>query len=297
MGYVVVTGSQAGPGLAIRKQLEASGRIVLGIDLPGKGAEVEADLSTPDGRQEAIQNLLKQCGGVLDGLVCNVGVDHAPDSLVISLNYFGTVDLLVGLRDALAWGKQPAAVTNVSNSMLITPGIPEDVVEALLQGDEGRALELLKDHPGKAYASSNLALARWIRRHAPSPQWAGRGITLNGVSPGPIVTDPWKQALDNPLAGWWALWSSMWAPDLLRQFLGDPAFGNAVWELPRPLGRHTTPEQVANLFEFLLSDKARFIVGQVIAIDGGIEATFRPDDWPAALPSKPARESSTPRSG
>jgi len=38
-------------------------------------------------------------------------------------------------------------------------------------------------------------------------------------------------------------------------------------------------------------------VGQVIAIDGGIEATFRPDDWPAALPSKPARESSTPRSG
>ena len=297
MGYVVVTGSQAGPGLAIRKQLEASGRIVLGIDLPGKGAEVEADLSTPDGRQEAIQNLLKQCGGVLDGLVCNVGVDHAPDSLVISLNYFGTVDLLVGLRDALAWGKQPAAVTNVSNSMLITPGIPEDMVEALLQGDEGRALELLKDHPGKAYASSNLALARWIRRHAPSPQWAGRGITLNGVSPGPIVTDPWQQALDNPLAGWWALWSSMWAPDLLRQFLGDPAFGNVVRELPRPMGRHTTPEQVANLFEFLLSDKARFIVGQVIAIDGGIEATFRPDDWPAALPSKPARESSTPRSG
>ncbi|MGZ3390087.1 MAG: SDR family oxidoreductase, partial [Isosphaeraceae bacterium] len=70
-----------------------------------------------------------------------------------------------------------------------------------------------------------------------------------------------------------------------------------VRELPRPMGRHTTPEQVANLFEFLLSDKARFIVGQVIAIDGGIEATFRPDDWPAALPSKPARESSTPRSG
>ena len=297
MGNVVVTGSQAGTGLAIRKQLEASGRTVLGIDLPGKGAEVEADLSTPDGRQEAIQNLLKQCGGVLDGLVCNVGVDHAPDSLVISLNYFGTVDLLVGLRDALAWGKQPAAVTSVSNSMLITPGIPEDMVEALLQGDEGRALELLKDHPGKAYASSNLALARWIRRHAPSPQWAGRGITLNGVSSGPIMTDPWKPTLDNPLAGWWALWSSMWAPDLLRQFLGDPAFGNAVRELPRPLGRPTTPEQVANLFEFLLSDKARFIVGQIIAIDGGIEATFRPDDWPAALPSKPARESSTPRSG
>jgi len=36
---------------------------------------------------------------------------------------------------------------------------------------------------------------------------------------------------------------------------------------------------------------------RAVAIDGGIEATFRPDDWPAALPSKPARESSTPRSG
>src|SRR5271157_4411566 len=297
MGYVVVTGSQAGPGRAIRKQLEASGRIVLGIDLPGKGAEVEADLSTPDGRQEAIRNLLKQCGGVLDGLVCNVGVDHAPDSLVISLNYFGTVDLLVGLRDALAWGKQPAAVTSVSNSMLITPGIPEDMVEALLQGDEGRALELLKDHPGKAYASSNLALARWIRRHAPSPQWAGRGITLNGVSPGPIMTDLWKPTLDNPLAGWWALWSSMWAPDLLMQFIGDPAFGNAVWELPRPLGRHPTPEQVPSLVELALRGKARLIVGQGIASDGGGEATFRHDGWPAALANNQGRESSTPRSG
>ena len=46
--------------------------------------------------------------------------------------------------------------------------------------------------------------------------------------------------------------------------------------MPRPLGRPATPEQVANLFEFLLSDKARPVVGQIVAIDGGIEATFRP---------------------
>jgi hypothetical protein len=60
----------------------------------------------------------------------------------------------------------------------------------------------------------------------------------------------------------------MWAPHLMMPFLGDPAAGKAVEELPCPLGRTTTPEQVAFLFDFLLSEKARFLVGQIIAIDG-----------------------------
>jgi len=289
MGGVAITRSQSGIGLAICKQLASSGRAVIGIDLPGKGAEVESDLSTPEGRQRAIGAVLERCDGALDGLVCNAGVDHAPDAQVLAQDYFGAVDLLVGLREALARSSQPAAAVNLSNATLITPGIPEVVVEALLAGDQGRALALLKDHPGRAYAASTLALARWVRRNAPAPGWAGRGITLNGVSPGPVTTSLVEQVLTVPFTGWWTLWSSMWDPHLMMPFLGDPAAREAVEELPCPLGRTTTPEQVAFLFDFLLSEKARFLVGQIIAIDGGIEAAFRSDDWPAAWRVEPGK--------
>ena len=162
-------------------------------------------------------------------------------------------------------------------------------MEALLAGDQGRALALVKDHPGRAYAASTLALARWVRRNAPAPGWAGRGITLNGVSPGPVTTSLVEQVFAVPFTGWWTLWSSMWDPHLMMPFLGEPAAREAVEELPCPLGRTTTPEQVAFLFDFLLSEKARFLVGQIIAIDGGIEAAFRSDDWPAARRVEPGK--------
>ena len=282
MGHVVVTGSEAGIGPAIRMQLKSAGRTVIGVDLPGTGAEIEADLNTLDGRQQTIQVVLEQWGGSLDGLVCNPRTDREPDSLVVTRNYFGTVELLAGLREALVWGSQPAAVVNVSGA-LITPGIPEDAVDALLRGDEGAALRVLADHPGKATDATSLALARWVRRHAPSPPWAGRGITLNGVAPGPLMKNPWEQALANPLAGWWDMWSSLWTESLFGGFLGGPSAGGPGPQRPHHLERPTAPEQVANLVEFLLGPQGRSIVGQIIAIDGGIEAALRPDDWPTAL--------------
>ncbi len=283
MGHVAVTGSEAGIGPAIRMQLKSAGRTVIGVDLPGSGAEIEADLGTLDRRQQAIQVVLEQCGGSLDGLVCIPRTEREPDSLVVARNYFGTVELLAGLRDALVWGNQPAAVVNVSGALLITPGIPEDAVEALLQADEGAALRVLADHPGMASDATSLALARWVRRHAPSPPWAGRGITLNGVAPGPVMKNPWELTLGNPLAGWWDMWSSLWSESLFGGFRGGPAGGGPVPQSLHHLGRPTAPEQVASLVEFLLGPKARSIVGQIIAIDGGIEAALRPDDWPTAL--------------
>jgi NAD(P)-dependent dehydrogenase (short-subunit alcohol dehydrogenase family) len=39
--------------------------------------------------------------------------------------------------------------------------------------------------PG-ADAASKLAVARWVRRTAPSPDWAGTTISLNAIAPGPI---------------------------------------------------------------------------------------------------------------
>ncbi len=164
MHPIVITGSQSGMGLAIRNLLETRGYRIIGVDLPGKGAEVIADLSTTEGRTGAVNAILSQ-SGVLGGIVCNAGVDVSNIPLVLELNYLGSVELLMGLRSALASAGSAAAVVTVSNSIFITPQIPEEPVTALLHADLQRAEELLRPTPRYAYSVSKFALAKWIRKH------------------------------------------------------------------------------------------------------------------------------------
>jgi NAD(P)-dependent dehydrogenase (short-subunit alcohol dehydrogenase family) len=244
-------------GWVMRQYLESQNHQIIGVDLPGKGAEVESDLSTFDGCQVAVKQVLERCQGNLSGVVANAGVDSNNPPLVFGVNYFGVVDFLEGLQNVLAASAPSAAVVNVSDSISITPNIPMEPVEALLEGDRDGAIALMKDQPQYSYQVSKFAIARWIRRQAATASWAGSGIRLNGVCPGPVLTP------------------------LLEHDLQDPVKGPAIQGLPRPLGEFTTCEQVAYLVEFLLSDRARFLVGQLIMIDGGIETTFRANDHPS----------------
>jgi NAD(P)-dependent dehydrogenase (short-subunit alcohol dehydrogenase family) len=258
MRTAVVTGSQSGMGLAIRHELEAKGWRVLGVDLPGKGAEVTADLSNEAGRAAAASAILSASDGRLDAVAANAGVDLPKPELVFGVNYFGVVDLLGRLRPALAAAGQARVAVNVSNAIFITPGIPAAPVQALLDGNAVRAVRLLEAQPALAYPVSKLAVARWIRESAPSADWAGSGISMNGVCPGAVMTP------------------------LLEHDLADPRKGPMIRKLPRPLGEFTSPQAVAELFEFLLGERARFLVGQLICIDGGNEAAWRANDWPRA---------------
>jgi NAD(P)-dependent dehydrogenase (short-subunit alcohol dehydrogenase family) len=252
----VVTGSQSGMGLAIRNELEAKGWRVLGVDLPGKGAEVEADLSRDEGRAAAANAIVATTGGRLDAVAANAGVDVPRPDLVLRVNYLGVVDLLRRLQPALAAAGRARVAVNVSNSILVTPGIPTAPVDALLDGDLEGALRILEATPTMAYQVSKLAVGRWIRRTAPAPEWAGAGISMNGVCPGAVRTP------------------------LLEHDLKDPHKGPIIERLPRPLGEFTPPQAVAELFEFLLGERSRFLVGQLICIDGGNEAAWRAGDWP-----------------
>ena len=111
-----------------------------------RDATVIADLSTADGRANAVSQVTELAGGddgVIDGLVTwagLAGLTDRPGSLLAAVNYFGTVAVLEGLRPLLARGEQPAAVAISSNSTLVQPGVPLDVVEACLSGDEEVAL-------------------------------------------------------------------------------------------------------------------------------------------------------------
>ena len=75
---------------------------------------------------------------------------------------------------------------------------------------------------------------------------AADGIRVNGIAPGVIRS---AQTLD-PVNS-----------------LGEE--GLAAFAENVPLGRVGEPEDIAEVAEFLLSDKARYLTGPIIAVDGG----------------------------
>jgi NAD(P)-dependent dehydrogenase (short-subunit alcohol dehydrogenase family) len=255
MGTIAITGSASGIGAATRKRLEAGGHKVIGVDV--RDADVLADLSTAPGRRAAIEAVRQRAGTRLDGLVAcaGVGPQVEPWSTIVSINYFGAQVLLEGLRETLAAGSRPAAVAVSSNSAPM-PGVDTPIVTACLAGDEEEARRLAMTFDGHhAYAGSKLALARWVRRNAPGPVWAGAGIRLNAVAPGVVMTP------------------------LLQGGLDHPVFGDAIRNFKIPLGDYGAPDQIAAMIAFLLGPDGSFCCGSMIFVDGGTDAMLRPDNF------------------
>ena len=258
MGTVVVSGSASGMGAATANLLQQAGHRVIGIDL--HDADVVADLSTPDGRRAAVDAVGSLCDGRLDGAALFAGIGGATGrsaSQLVSLNYFGSVELFDAFRPFLAASGSASAVSVSSNSTTCQPGWSEDLVASCLSGDEARARELADGADSMtAYPATKAALARWVRRTAPTQPWAGSGVRLNAIAPG-LVETPFV--------------------DETRK---DPVLGGLIDQFPIPLGRGGRAEEIAELVVFLLSDKASFFCGAFIVCDGGTEALLRPDDWP-----------------
>jgi NAD(P)-dependent dehydrogenase (short-subunit alcohol dehydrogenase family) len=251
MASVALTGGATGIGRAIRDALTAAGHDLTVVDL--RDADVEADLSTRSGRQQAIDGVLAACGGEFDALITCAGVgSHMPDgALIASVNYYGSVELVQGLRAALA--SKRGSVVMISSNSAPQCQSPE-LVDTFLDGDEAAARELaagLRGHD--VYSGSKQAVARWMRRQTPS--YAAEGVRMNAVAPGYIETPMTAVVADNPEYG-----------DAIRAFKASI-----------PIGRAGTPEDIAAVVDFLLSPAASFICGSVIYADGGHDAMHRPD--------------------
>ncbi|MEO6318517.1 MAG: SDR family oxidoreductase [Acidimicrobiales bacterium] len=254
MSTIAITGSAGGIGGALRKRLEADGHAVIGVDV--RDAEVLADLATPSGRGAMVEAVTTQSDGALDGLVAAAGVSHDDGALVTSINYFGAVATLVGLRPLLAGRPGASAVAVSSNSSTTQPGLSLEHVSACLSGDEAAACAVA-GHGVGAYGASKLALARWVRQHAVTPDWVGAGVRLNAIAPGFIAT-PMTEGTEGTIMG-----------------LGEV--------YPIPAGRAGRATEVAGLLAYLLSVEAAFFCGSVITMDGGTDAALRGAERPDAI--------------
>jgi NAD(P)-dependent dehydrogenase (short-subunit alcohol dehydrogenase family) len=238
-------------GLATAQLLRSPGHEVVTVDL--REGDITADLGTTEGRASVVE----RAPAKLDGAVlCAglVGLTGRPGSALASVNYFGSVDVVTGLRPKL---RNPSSVVLMSsNSVTIYPTWDADLMDACLAGDEALAREVAdRNDSTAAYPATKAAIARWVRRNAPS--WAADGIRLNALAPGLI---------DTPMSA---------------SVAADEKIGPLIQALPVPLGRGGRADELAAVIAFLLSDAGGFFCGSVLLCDGGTEALLRPDDWPA----------------
>lgn len=258
----VITGAASGIGAATAKILKASGNKVIGVDI--KGSDVNADLSTSAGRQEAANSAIEQSGGSIDAVIACAGLAH-PIAKTVSVNYFGVTEFLNALLPALAKSSAPRVAVTSSMASLMPNSVA--LVEAMAKDDELSALAIaqgLVDAGGGAeqliYGSTKRAVSRWIRRESIKPAWAGAGIPLNAVGPGIVKT-----------------------PMVAEMIATQEARDSLAKLVPMPLNGLLEPEGVAALLIWLTSPENTHTTGQTIYIDGGSDAVLRGENiWDLA---------------
>ena len=258
----VITGAASGIGRVTADILKAQGNKVIGVDL--KGSDVNFDLSESAGRKGAAAAAIEQAGGAVDAVIACAGLAH-PIAKTVSVNYFGVTEFLDAIQPALTKSQSPRVA--VTSSMASLMPSDAELVAAMTKDDEAAALsraEALVTQGGGLeqliYASTKLAVSRWIRRECIKPQWAGAGIPLNAVGPG-IVETPMTQ--------------DMIATEEARQGL--------LQMVPMPLNGIMKPEVIAHLLIWLTSEANTHVTGQTIYIDGGSDAALRGENvWDLA---------------
>lgn len=255
MGVYAITGGSSGIGAQTVKLLKEQGHEVINIDL--KNGDIEVDLSKPEGRQKTIDELHRMHPEGLDGMILNAGVSGTCGNLelIISLNFFSTIEVAKGVYDLLQ-KKRGAMVVTCSNT--ISQGrIRMDIADLLNNNndDEQRILKIVGQmdrtdlHVGNMiYVATKYALARWVRRHSAS--FAANGVRINAVAPGNVNT-----AMTAVLT---------------------PTTKMAINALPIPTlyGQDALmdPEEIASVIVFLVSDAARGVCGNIMFVDGGTDA-------------------------
>jgi NAD(P)-dependent dehydrogenase (short-subunit alcohol dehydrogenase family) len=234
----VITGSNKGIGYAVAARFARSGyQLALCDQVEPDRADVDdlarasrlrplffrGDLAQPGTGRRFINQAVETFGRI-DVLITCAGIlrfgpseDVTPDewSTVLAVNLTGTFDCIQAALPTMV-RRGGGRIITISSELGLS-GMPE---YAAYCASKGGVIALTK------------ALAR---------EYAGRGILINSVAPGPVLTD---LLMDSPE------YEPSLSPDI-------------------PIGRFGQPEEIAALVHALAGDAGTFLVGQVISPNGG----------------------------
>jgi NAD(P)-dependent dehydrogenase (short-subunit alcohol dehydrogenase family) len=249
---VVVTGAGSGIGRAIARTLAERGWQVVVTDIDGDAAhEVAASLEAGEGvrHEAAVLNVSSPADAAtvafdvtdrlgLDAWVSNAGISFMHGFLDVPIaRYDQTMD--VNLKGVFVCGQAAARA-------MVRSGTRGAIVNtASMAGKQGR-VPFLSDYVASKFGVVGLtqAMAYELGEH---------GITVNCVCPGYVETPMQSRELE-----WEAQLRGITTDGVRTMMLDDT-----------PLGRLERPEDVAKSVAFLLSDDARFITGEALAVNGG----------------------------
>jgi len=237
----LVTGSARGIGKTIVERFAAEGAVVVLSDVANEAAAAETlsaiaggggkgmvemfDVGDSAQVDAAVQHILAEQGRI-DILVNNAGITR--DSLLMRLS---EEDFDAVLR------------TNLKGTFLLTKAVSRH----MMKQRSGRIVNLssVVGQMGNAGQSNYSAAKAGIIGFTKSMarELASRGVTVNAIAPGFIMT---------------AMTAAL--PENVRQGFLDQI----------PMGKFGTPEDVAELAVYLASDGASYVTGQVIGINGGL---------------------------
>ena len=237
----LVTGASKGIGAAIA------------LRLAERGARVAVNYNTSEGLAEQVAASIRDAGG--DALTVRADVSDLPQVTAMVeriADDWGAVDILVNnagiIGDSLlvrmtdeAWGQVIA--TNLNGTFYCT----RSVLRAMVRKRWGRIVSIssvvgIRGNAGQAnYSASKAGVLGFTKSLA--KEVATRNITVNAVTPGYIRTD---------------------TVDVLPQHLKDRIM---TWI---PQGHFGEVDDIAHLVAFIASEKAKYMTGQVISVDGGM---------------------------
>lgn len=240
----VVTGAASGIGHAVAEKLLKAGAEVVSLDRNEPTAPVTKHIPVDLADEASIDAALDELGEGYDALLNVAGVPGtAPADVVFKVNTLATRKLAEAFLEKL--NPDGSIVVVSSTAGFGWPQRLPQIREYLATDtfEEGLAWFLAHPQEGNAYNFSKECTTVYV--HAMGLAFRETGLRINAVCPGPV---------DTPI---------------LQDFR-DSMGADSIDGLENLLGRHGSPDDIADVVIFLASDEARWVNGESINADGGV---------------------------